>query len=1062
MKFQCPYCNSPLATNSEITNSMVQKCPSCGKFILLEPNGYTVNVGKVKEYHCKKCGKMHLFAGRPPFVKCDRCDSMYITSENGEHMIDAHLLMKGDNEGFTYKKKRDRICESKLWCRSNPKTLTAISAVILLIIIAMGVIYKVTRPMSIVQTEAYANAEDFWQDFRGKNPWNVQIAGIKAYGDDSYNIILTEPAEDVTEESLKEFFKKYNSSLKTFQSGIGYDGWLKDVVVSINGVESDDIEKLESKLFKKLYGTDYKADFIKLDSIPEHMAYSTDDLNMSVSEEELRKWLITDKEGFYQPEDEDEVRPISDWMKAESGQTLLFSKEPGFVAWLIPNNVRDEKEFKIAARKFALDTDLILGAIKHTDVTAIIGRERSTSLLELPPLRPETLYILAATDKDELSQSYQRTTLFAGKQNGGKDWAPILLSDELWHTEYGNLLNVTDQMLKSWSENGGIDYMSFDYPKPVYWPFDFGAIADLEVDQLTYNWNTEGVGYVVEDDDYAIYALNRTGSLPVSYIPGNTEGISDKNPVYQAEEKAYDFFSGLSNTGLVRVVQYASMYQIFKNLCTFGFKPLLEADALNEDNRLAMKPVSSESMMEASRAFLDSLIAFDSESSYDRLKKSQFKSDEDYTWQKTITFLNAFSIAEPLGDALKKLKSNGTFLRTFADYLIDGDIDKIQYSTYEPYLAGIVDFEQKSDEETEKDILEVLSLFEKNGMSLRSVLAMFNQDVLSDKFKNDYVEFNADKSNEWMKCPTIVESWSLTDSVLGTGGHNLNSKITSFRVNKSLKGNTVREIEINGKKVIEVSPEAMRGGATSQTYLRQVGRLGDVSLKGAKAPLRPRRSVIPADPRPQGRGLNPTQATVKFSAKGAEINGKKVMAIDELFDELATSISEGKSPYKEIVIENIDESGVNVRALIDGVSYSMQRGPRANFSIKDFDFNNYTTEIVGDKAIIKIPMKAGELEYGENSHLTTAGYSGNTGKIKVKGGCLIFKVAKEKLQLFLDALREYFQQQNKRFDQFKLQQKLKKRGLQNEQPSTQIQFVKNRTKKHHRHDAWLVQEEKVA
>ena len=172
--------------------------------------------------------------------------------------------------------------------------------------------------------------------------------------------------------------------------------------------------------------------------------------------------------------------------------------------------------------------------------------------------------MLALTKNDNLVQSYERYHVFAGKTHNQQDVAPIYLSDELWHTEYGNLLNLTDQMLKSWSENGQIEYVKFDHPEPIDWAFNNGAIRDLETGQLTYNWNTAGAGYVIQGDNgFDIYAVNRTGSLPVSYIPGGMEGKVDET-VNDAEELAYDFFSELSSPELVRVVQYSSLYQIFR------------------------------------------------------------------------------------------------------------------------------------------------------------------------------------------------------------------------------------------------------------------------------------------------------------------------------------------------------------------------------------------------------------------------------------------------------------------------------------------------------------------
>ena len=259
-------------------------------------------------------------------------------------------------------------------------------------------------------------------------------------------------------------------------------------------------------------------------------------------------------------------KDIEGWLSAsmQESSKLLFSVEEGFVVWLVNTKKikAGDELFRVNARKFALDSDLIIGAFgKKGGNVAVIARERQVPVMVLPPLRAETLVLLATTTNESLAQSYERHNVFAGKLKGSRDVAPIYLSDELWHTEYGNLLNITDQMLKSWSENGSIEYIDFDYPKPVDWAFNDGALADIQATMLTYNWNTKGAGYIVEDDKYDVYAINRTGSLPVSYFPDGMEGQMD-DKVYDAEELAYDFFSQLNNPELVRVVQYAAFYQI--------------------------------------------------------------------------------------------------------------------------------------------------------------------------------------------------------------------------------------------------------------------------------------------------------------------------------------------------------------------------------------------------------------------------------------------------------------------------------------------------------------------
>ena len=179
---------------------------------------------------------------------------------------------------------------------------------------------------------------------------------------------------------------------------------------------------------------------------------------------------------------------------------VFLSNEPGVVALLV-SRTRPLNESGIDIREFALDTDLIVGAVGNAGPVAVLGRERTIDVATLPPLRTETLVQLAAAAhaKEELAQSYERTFLFAGRYQDepNRDWAPIYLSKELHDTEYGSLLNITDQMLKSWSQHGGIEYANFGYPKPRQFPFDKPLSEQAGVSRLTFNWNTRGVEYVV-------------------------------------------------------------------------------------------------------------------------------------------------------------------------------------------------------------------------------------------------------------------------------------------------------------------------------------------------------------------------------------------------------------------------------------------------------------------------------------------------------------------------------------------------------------------------------------
>jgi hypothetical protein len=342
---------------------------------------------------------------------------------------------------------------------------------------------------------------------------------------------------------------------------VGHDGWVKDVVLAVKGTDQQ-IASMLSSLNQLLFSTSYKAYVLPLPAqVPNRISSK---LDLKITAGELKSWILDQAETFTPLEGGRGLSLNELFSQPESG--VYFSGTPGIIGWWIPQE-KDIQSCRVQARQFTLDSDLIIGGLSKPSGVLVLGRERVVPVDALPPLRAETISLLAAVQKGqggELKQSYERKHLFAGRMDGHRDWAPILLSPELVDTEYGSLLNVTDQILKSWTENGDVRYDGFEeYPRPPRGPFsDRRLMTRLKTKELTYNWNTKGAGYSVKLGDYSLLALNRSGALPVSYIPEGTEGTRSRE-VAVAEDEAYEYFAGLSDPNLVRVVQYNSLYQIF-------------------------------------------------------------------------------------------------------------------------------------------------------------------------------------------------------------------------------------------------------------------------------------------------------------------------------------------------------------------------------------------------------------------------------------------------------------------------------------------------------------------
>lgn len=1102
----CPYCGTQLSVNELTTERTASLCPHCQNTIILLEYGAVIK--KPTIYRCLKCNKELIYDGRPPIAHCDSCNAFYVTSEQGNCLILPELLNKGDKGELEYKKKRDRVTEYRnRWnLMSQGKKNSIYTCIVLMICICIGA-YIYSLPPAIEKSLAYANMDNVWKEFREKNPYNIQIEGLKRYEDNSYVAIISEPSERVSADDLKDFFDEYNCEFRTDTIKLGYDGWLRDAVVSFNDLDEDDILDFSKKLSKLLYGTDYKTCVMDFTTIPEHTAFSSFDLNAQVTEVELRKWFLEDNEQLINYDNKSVTTTLPEIFKESRNKTeLYYSKESGFIVWVLEIGECDKTEFKVAARKFSLDSDLILGAIQSGTTVAVIARERCVPIYELPPMRQETLCLLASTYEDELAQSYERTSLFAGKQKGGKDFAPIYLSDELWHTEYGNILNVTDQMLKSWSENGMIDYVDFDYPKPVYWTFNAGAMKDLGVSQLTYNWNTEGAGYMVEDDTYCIYALNRTGSLPVSYIPGESEGISDKDPVYLAEQQAYDFFSYLSSPELVKVVQYVAMYQIFKNFKIFiekedreilenGIMAVPEQLKLAANDRIKSLASFGKSDKEMIAKYFEAKLIAES----DFMKSDKYRYgvpvgddmrvvkkieniEDFYTLMNCAGFIMTL---DSIHDALRPLSSDQTLMGCLGSFLLDRNGTNLEYSTeskqnyentgrFNNILHNIqlgnnsnlndIGLSNMQNFYTYEDcISSAIIMLQSHGFEIQSYNFIVG-DITVENSKQLYIDVNKEKCREWMKCPTIVESWQLVDSAYAVGGHNLNSKVTRFKVRNNLKeGETI----ISEEGIIEISAKDRLTRVSNQDYLRKVGRLGDNTI-GSTVAVRPKSAVIGITKNRTSRGFNASDhMTVKVDFKsGHTMNGKKYEDFTELLDDLGNNLVEGKAHFKQIEFSGLKDAGVDVDVILDGISGRMRKGASANIPYSKYDFSNPTVKYEGDKAIVIIPIKAGNIEFASTSSLMEAGFGGSSKlspKVTITGGEVIFKVPKNKLSAFIEMIQEFLTKQEGVWNEFKIKIEMKRRGIDpyDCEERTKLKIARNNNIHNHKkvYHVWSIQEE---
>ena len=625
--------------------------------------------------------------------------------------------------------------------------------------------------------------DSIYKDFRKKYRFHYQTIGLASFADSSRLILLSDLPPHFEPDSIPVIFAKFTHKVEMRRHAIGYDGYVTDLLISLGNATSENCANLIKKLNKELFFSDYKPAVMPLPVEEKRQYFAKENIDYQITLNEFNTWFMEDQEGFMSLEDTNTIFSIAD-IFAQQSRGVYFSQLPGFVAWAIAKNT-DISEQRHNIRQFTLDADLILGALADSSTLVIIGRERQSPLNELPPLQIESILLLASTTEKELSQSLDINDLMAGKMNNGKDWCPTYLSRELENTEFGDLMTITDVLLKDWSERGTIQEGFYRYPEPGYYPFDKPLFRKLGLSELVYNWNTAGAMYAIDCEGYTIYTLNRTGSLPVSYF--NSQERSESIG-YRYESQAYHYFATLCNTDLARVVQYTALYQLFidnnisysgetypafpKNKPFLLYKPTTDLLTIfknmssDEINRLA-DSLSQRSFKNFQKEHVDKQLR-ENEQNYNI---SYTEENIDYIYQNVHRNTKA------------GISGDITELKSMLNSLSEEQFKQLARFLSYPRGISVRDRESYNTMLRARKVNKLMREIGKNNLDL------FGMDL--SNVKNYFAGNLAGNSGRFLKTSSLIITFN---DLLTTGGHNLSSRIS--RVNsmthyKQSKGNYV-------------------------------------------------------------------------------------------------------------------------------------------------------------------------------------------------------------------------------------------------------------------------------
>ena len=716
--------------------------------------------------------------------------------------------------------------------------------------------YIPNQNVTIDSREASMAADSIYKDFRKKYRFHYQTIGLATFADSSRMILLSDLPPHFECDSIATIFSKYTHKTELRKHPIGYDGFTTDMVILLGNATQDNCDRLIQRVNRELFLSDYKPTVMTLPANEKRQYFTSENIDYQITLEEFNNWFMEDGEGFIHLDDTATVLTITD-IFAKQTHGIYFSQQPGFVAWSLAKN-NDIAPHISEIRQFALDADLILGALADSNTLVIIGRERQASLNELPPLQVETILLLAATTEKELSQSLDVNDLMAGKMVNGRDWCPTYLSRELENTEFGDLMTITDILLKDWSEHGTIQESHYRYPKPGYYPFDRPLFRKLGLNELVYNWNTAGAMYAIDREGYTIYTLGRTGSLPVSYFNSQERSQSIG---YRYESQAYHYFATLGNTDLARVVQYTALYQLF-----------IDNDIKYSGNTYNSFPKNKPFLLlKPTIQFLDTIR---------HLNQEQITVLTDSLAQRCFRDYQKERVDKQLHD--NEQQHNMTYT--------DENIDHIYHDVHTNTQAGLSrsfhevrNLLSSLSEEQYKRLARYLSyprgvsLSGKNGYTLYMQARRINQlmreigknnlDLLGINLanvKNQYAASLSGNSGRYMKTSSLIVTFN---DFLTTGGHNLSSRISRVNTMTNYKRSRGNYTPSNYDKpttdepvTTKTSPSAAKPTGSKPTAKRTTKQANATPKANTHTPttkspsVRSRSSVISSAPRAK-RGL---------------------------------------------------------------------------------------------------------------------------------------------------------------------------------------------------------------
>lgn len=274
-------------------------------------------------------------------------------------------------------------------------------------------------------------------------------------------------------------------------------------------------------------------------------------------------------------------------------------------------------------------------------------------------------------------------------------------------------------------------------------------------------------------------ALNRTGSLPVSYIP---EGVSraDAN-VIAAEDTGYDYFASSGDPNLARVVQYAAAYQIFSAFDVAHSPKPVPADSYPDQLLESLVTELDTSLKEIGGTELEELAK--------QLTQPILREAEEQFRDSDATELE--KVKKEIQDELKR-KGWQPGSKEYTD--------KFEFVVNQVKK----DWKEQLERKVYAEVTDQLTAIKLNVPPKDAFGAGLRKEVLSQyasirKLPERYAEAIDRRAQGWIHTPVVVISSN--EVATGIGGHNLDARVSKIKVDETTLSGQV-QIDESGDLVV--------------------------------------------------------------------------------------------------------------------------------------------------------------------------------------------------------------------------------------------------------------------